>query len=192
MERQLYQLMRLTDDLLDVARITSDKIDLRRQRMDLRLALQSAVETTQPLIDAAGHLLSIDLPRDAIWVDADSARMTQAFANLLNNAVKYTERGGRIAIRASVENVQATVTVSDTGIGIAPAALPRIFDMFVQSDNSADRPREGLGIGLTLAKRLIELHAGTIEATSDGPGRGTTFVTRLPLAMALTAAAPPC
>jgi PAS domain S-box-containing protein len=181
MERQVYQLVRLTDDLLDVSRITRDKIDLRRQRMDLRLALQSAVETTQPLIDVAGHILSIEMPRDPVWVNADSARMTQAFANLLNNAVKYTDHGGRITIRAWVEGAQAVVSVTDTGIGITPAVLPHIFDMFMRSDDSPDRVREGLGIGLTLAKRLIELHGGTIEATSEGAGRGTTFVTRLPM-----------
>jgi signal transduction histidine kinase len=190
MERQVYQLVRLTDDLLDVSRITRDQIDLRRDRIDLRLALQSAVETTQPLSDVAGHLLSIELPREPIWVDADSARMTQAFANLLNNAVKYTDRGGRITVSASVENAQAIVTVTDTGIGIAEDVLPRIFDMFMRSDNSPDRVREGLGIGLTLAKRLIELHEGTIEAMSDGPGRGTRFVTRLPLTTPTTETPP--
>ena len=190
MERQVYQLVRLTDDLLDVSRITRDQIDLRRERIDLRLALQSAVETTQPLIDVAGHVLSIELPRDPIWVDADSARMTQAFANLLNNAVKYTDRGGRITVGASVENAQAIVTVTDTGIGIAEDVLPHIFDMFMRSDDSPDRVREGLGIGLTLAKRLIELHEGTIEAMSDGPGRGTTFVTRLPLTPPMTETPP--
>ena len=190
MERQVYQLVRLTDDLLDVSRITRDQIDLRRERIDLRVALQSAVETTQPLIDVAGHLLSIELPRDPIWVDADSARMTQAFANLLGNAVKYTDRGGRITVRASVESAQAVITVTDTGIGIAEDVLPRIFDMFMRSDDSPDRVREGLGIGLTLAKRLIELHGGTIEAMSDGPGRGTTFVTRLPLTTPLTETPP--
>jgi signal transduction histidine kinase len=189
MERQVYQLVRLTDDLLDVSRITRDQIDLRRERIDLRLTLQSAVETTQPLIDVAGHLLSIELPRDPIWVDADSARMTQAFANLLNNAVKYTDRGGRIIVRASAENAQATVSVTDTGIGIAQDVLPRIFDMFMRSDDST-RVREGLGIGLTLAKRLIELHEGTIEAISGGPGRGTTLVARLPLAPSMAETPP--
>ena len=187
-ERQVYQLVRLTDDLLDVSRITRDQIDLRRERIDLRLALQSAVETSQPLIDVAGHILAFEMPRDPIWVHADAARMTQAFANLLNNAVKYTDRGGRITIHTSVDGAQATVSVTDTGIGIAPDVLPRIFDMFTRSDGSTNRIREGLGIGLTLAKRLIELHEGTIEATSDGPGRGTTFVTRLPMAAPMTEA----
>lgn len=190
MERQVYQLVRLTDDLLDVSRITRDQIDLRRERIDLRLALQSAVETTQPLVDVAGHILTFEMPPDPIWVNADAARLTQAFANLLNNAVKYTDRGGRITIHTSVEGAQAIVRVTDTGIGIAEDVLPRIFDMFMRSDDSTHRVREGLGIGLTLAKRLIELHEGTIEATSDGPGRGTTFVTRLPVAAPMTDTSP--
>ncbi len=186
----MHQLVRLTDDLLDVSRITRDQIDLRREQIDLRLALQSAVETTQPLVDVAGHTLTFEMPRDPIWVDADAARMTQAFANLLNNAVKYTDRGGRITIHTSVDGARASVSVTDTGIGIAPAALPRIFDMFIRSVDSTHRVREGLGIGLTLAKRLIELHGGTIEARSDGPGRGTTFVTHLPLSVPMTEAPP--
>jgi PAS domain S-box-containing protein len=190
MERQVYQLARLTDDLLDVSRITRDQIDLRRERIDLRLTLQSAVETTQPLADVAGHSLTFEMPRDQIWVNADAARLTQAFVNLLNNAVKYTDRGGRIAIHTSVDGAEAIVRVTDTGIGIAEDVLPRIFDMFMRSDDSTHRVREGLGIGLTLAKRLIELHEGTIEATSDGPGRGTTFVTRLPVAAPMTDTSP--
>ena len=190
MERQVYQLVRLTDDLLDVSRITRDQIDLRRERIDLRLALQSAVETTQPLVDVAGHILTFEMRPDPIWVNADAARLTQAFANLLNNAVKYTDRGGRITIHTSVDGAQAIVRVTDTGIGIAEDVLPRIFDMFMRSDDSTHRVREGLGIGLTLAKRLIELHGGTIEATSDGPGRGTTFVTRLPVAAPMTDTSP--
>ena len=180
MERQLYQLTRLTDDLLDVSRITHNKIELRRQRIDLRLVVQSAIETTKPLIDVAGHLLRVDVPREPIWMEVDFTRMAQAISNLLNNAVKYTERGGRITVRVTVEGPRILVSISDTGIGIAPAALPRVFDMFLLNEESMDRPREGLGIGLTLAKRLIELHDGTIDATSDGPGLGSTFLVRLP------------
>jgi signal transduction histidine kinase len=185
MERQLYQLTRLTDDLLDVSRITHNKIELRRQRIDLRLVLQSAIETSKPLVDVAGHLLRVEVPRDPIWVEVDFTRMAQAFANLLNNAVKYTDRGGRIGVSVLVQGPQIVVSFSDTGIGIAPAALPHIFDMFLLTDESLDRPREGLGIGLTLAKRLIELHDGTIEAMSGGPGQGSTFVIRLPAAAEL-------
>jgi PAS domain S-box-containing protein len=180
MERQLYQLTRLTDDLLDVSRITHNKIELRRQRIDLRLVVQSAIETTKPLIDVAGHLLRVDVPREPIWMEVDFTRMAQAISNLLNNAVKYTERGGRITVKVTVEGPQILVSISDTGVGIGPDALPRVFDMFLLNEESMDRPREGLGIGLTLAKRLIELHDGTIDATSDGPGHGSTFLVRLP------------
>ena len=120
------------------------------------------------------------MPRDPIWVEVDFTRMAQAFANLLSNAVKYTDRGGRIGVSAVVDGPQIVVSLSDTGIGIAPSALPHIFDMFLMNEASLDRPREGLGIGLTLAKRLIELHDGTIDAASGGPGQGSTFLIRLP------------
>ncbi len=180
MERQLHQLVRLTDDLLDVSRITRNRIELRRERIDLRTALTDAVDATQPLIDAAGHTLDLQLPSTPLWAYADVTRLAQAFGNLLNNAAKYTNRGGRIALRASVLDGHVTVTVTDTGIGIPPDLLPRIFDMFMQGEHSADRSRGGLGIGLSLAKRLIELHGGSIEVRSSN--QGTTFIARLPLA----------
>jgi signal transduction histidine kinase/ActR/RegA family two-component response regulator len=183
MERQLHQLVRLTDDLLDVSRITRNRLELRRERIDLRSAVQSAIETTQPLIDAAAHVLKITAPTSPVWVHADFTRLAQAFANLLNNAVKYTERGGQISIGISSEGDLATLTVRDSGVGMSETTLPHIFDMFRQSDESLDRARGGLGIGLTLAKRLIELHGGTIHAHSEGPGRGSTFVMQLPLAV---------
>jgi signal transduction histidine kinase len=190
MERQLHQLVRLTDDLLDVSRITRNRIELRRERVDLRGALHSAIETTQPLLDAAGHQLDVQLPDRPLWVFADLTRLSQAFANLLNNAAKYTDRGGRVSLRATVLDSHVTVTVTDTGIGIPPDLLPRIFDMFMQVDHTSDRGRSGLGIGLTLARRLIELHGGTIEVRSGGGG--TTFVARLPLTLvAGTVAADP-
>ena len=182
MERQLHQLVRLTDDLLDVSRITRDRLELRRERLDLRSAVQSAIETTQPLIDAAAHVLKINAPTSPIWVHADFTRLAQAFANLLNNAVKYTERGGQISIGLGSEADAATVTVRDSGIGMSRDTMAHIFDMFRQSDESLDRARGGLGIGLTLAKRLVELHGGTIEAHSEGPGLGSSFLIRLPLA----------
>jgi signal transduction histidine kinase len=192
MQRQLQQLVRLTDDLLDVSRITRNRLDLRRQRIDLRAAVHSAIETTQPLIDAAAHRLICKLPDEPLWVDADLTRIAQAFANLLNNAVKYTDRGGRITVRAVEDQDMAVVLVRDTGVGISAQALPRIFDMFAQLDESIDRAEGGLGIGLTLARRLIELHGGTIEASSAGAGRGSTFVVRLPLSVAAAdVAAPP-
>ena len=180
MERQLHQLVRLTDDLLDVSRITRNRIELRRDRIDIREALSSAIEATHPLIDAAGHVLDVAMPSEPVWVYADLTRLSQAFANLLNNAAKYTDRGGVIGIHANVDEDKATVAVSDTGIGIPADLLPRIFDMFMQADYKAERARGGLGIGLSLAKQLIELHGGTIEVQS-GP-KGTTFVTQLPLA----------
>ena len=182
MGRQLHQLVRLTDDLLDVSRITTDRLELRCDHIDLRAVLHSAIETTQPLLDAAGHVLTVDLPQEPLWVDADFTRVAQAFANLLNNAVKYTDRGGRIGVAARRERDQVVATVTDTGIGIESQQMPRIFDMFRQVHRSSGRAQTGLGIGLTLAKRLVELHDGEIEARSEGPGHGTTFVVRLPLA----------
>ncbi len=182
MERQLFHLVRLTDDLLDVSRITRNKIDLRRERIDLRLVLKSAIETTQPLITVAGQLLTVDIPREAIWVYVDFTRLAQAVSNLMNNAVKYTPRGGRITLRAAEEGDAVVISVSDTGVGIAPSALPNIFDMFMQGEDPAGQPRDGLGIGLTLAKRLIELHDGRIHAASEGTGTGAMFVIRLPRA----------
>ena len=180
MERQLFHLVRLTDDLLDVSRITRNKIDLRRERIDLRLVLQSAIETTQPLIAVAGQILTVDIPREPVWVYVDFTRLAQAISNLLNNAVKYTPRGGRITLRAAVDEGDVVVSVSDTGVGIAPSALAHIFEMFMQADEPTGQPRDGLGIGLTLAKRLIELHDGRIQAKSEGPGTGATFTIRLP------------
>ena len=182
MERQLFQLVRLTDDLLDVSRITRNQIELRRDRIDLRLVLQSAVESTQPLIAVAGQVLTVELPRDPVWAYVDFTRLAQAVSNLMNNAVKFTPRGGRIILRAAVAGDSIMVSVSDTGIGIEPSALPGLFDMFMRNEaTGGDHPRDGLGIGLTLAKRLIELHEGSIEAMSDGPGTGATFIIKLPL-----------
>ena len=184
MERQVKQLVRLTDDLLDVSRITRNRIELRRERLDLRTAIRSALETIEPLSDAAGHVVTVDLPDEPLWVYADLTRLAQAFANLLNNAVKYTDRGGRITLTASARNSEAIVHLTDTGIGIAPADLPSVFDMFVQIEPTHSRARSGLGIGLALARRLIELHGGHIEAQSQGEGKGTTFVVRLPMVAA--------
>jgi len=181
MERQVRQLVRLTDDLLDVSRIARNRIELRRERFDLRAAIRSALETIEPLSQAAGHVVSVDLPPEPLWVDGDVARLAQALANVLDNAVKYSDRGARIAVRACAEDREVAVSVADTGIGIDPAALPSIFEMFVQIGTTASRARSGLGIGLALAKRLVELHDGRIEARSEGAGTGTTFLIRLPM-----------
>jgi PAS domain S-box-containing protein len=181
MERQLAHLVRLTDDLLDVSRITQNKVELRRERVDLCAALHSAVETTWPSIDSHDHTLRMDLPSQPVWVEADATRLAQVFSNLLSNAARYTPRGGRILVTAAVQADEATVVVADTGVGIPPDLLPRIFDMFTQLPADRDRTHRGLGIGLTLAKRLVELHHGSIEARSDGPGRGSQFIVRLPV-----------
>jgi signal transduction histidine kinase len=184
MERQLIQLVRITDDLLDVARITHNKVELRCKRIDVRAVLLSVVEAARPTVESQGQDLTLSLPDMPIWADADFTRLSQVFSNLLSNAVRYTERGGRISIVATADRTVATVTVTDTGIGIPSAMLPRIFDMFTQLQAFRDRVQGGLGIGLTLAKRLAELHGGTIEAYSEGPGRGSRFVVRLPVAQA--------
>jgi signal transduction histidine kinase/CheY-like chemotaxis protein len=181
MERQVLHLVRITDDLLDVARITQNKVELRRERLDLRSVLQSAIDAIRPSAEAQSLALSVTLPDEALWADADHTRLTQAFSNLLNNAVKYTEPGGRIRVEAHASGFEATIVVEDTGVGIPAAMLGRIFDMFTQLQAYRDRTQGGLGIGLTLAKRLVELHGGTIEAASEGPGKGSRFVIRLPL-----------
>ena len=183
----MHHLVRITDDLLDVSRITQNKVELRRERIDVRTVLHSAIEATRPLIDAHTHTITLDLPKQPIRVDADFTRLAQAFSNLLNNAAKYTEPGGQIRVMASATNTVATVTVADTGVGIPAEMLPRIFDMFTQLQAHRDRTYGGLGIGLTLAKRLVELHGGTIAATSEGPGHGSTFTVRLPVAGAVEA-----
>jgi PAS domain S-box-containing protein len=181
MERQMLHLVRITDDLLDVARITQDKVQLRRERIDLRAVLQGAIEATRPVIDAQAHTLTVQLPEGPIWADVDFTRIAQALSNVLSNAAKYTEPGGQIGVAASADAGSATITVSDTGIGIPPVQLPRIFDMFTQLQAHRDRTYGGLGIGLTLSRRLVQLHGGTIEASSEGPGRGSQFTIRLPL-----------
>lgn len=182
MERQLSQMVRLVDDLLDVSRISRGTISLRKSRIELADVLRSAVETSHPLIQAAGHELTLAVPPEPILVDADETRLSQVFSNLLNNAAKFTDRGGKIQLQARVEGGQAVVSVRDDGIGIPAPMLSRVFDMFTQVDGSLAKSRGGLGIGLHLARRLVELHGGTIEAKSAGRGTGTEIVVRLPVA----------
>ena len=179
MERQLAQMVRLADDLLDVSRITQGKLPLHRQRVDLGTVLRSAVETSGPLIDASGHLLELRIPDVPVFVHGDTTRLAQVFANLLNNAAKYTPPGGRIEVAATECDDRAVVTVRDNGIGIAPAMLPRVFEMFTQlrPNDSADG---GLGLGLTIVERLVHMHDGTVEAHSKGEGQGSEFVVKLP------------
>jgi PAS domain S-box-containing protein len=181
MERQLGHMVRLIDDLLDISRISRNKMDLRRSRVQLAEVVRSAVETARPFIDAAGHRLEISLPAESVVLDADLTRLAQVFSNLLTNSAKYTERGGRIRVSAERHDGSVLVAVQDDGIGIPPAALPTLFDMFSQVDRSIERSRGGLGIGLALVKGLVEMHGGTVSAASDGPGRGSTFTVRLPM-----------
>ncbi|HEX6414058.1 MAG TPA: PAS domain-containing protein [Burkholderiales bacterium] len=179
MERQLTQLIRLVDDLLEVSRISRGKVELRRAAVDLAGVVASAVETSRPAIDAARHRLEIRLPPAPLQIEGDFVRLSQVVANLLNNAAKDTDPGGRIALSVQREGAEAEIRVQDNGVGLAPELLPRVFDMFAQADRA--RAAGGLGIGLALAKMLVELHGGRIEARSDGPGRGSEFAVRLPL-----------
>jgi PAS domain S-box-containing protein len=181
MERQLTHMVRLVDDLLDLSRITRDKIELRKERVELATVVQSAIETSRPLIEAAGHELTITLPPEPIHLEADLTRLAQVFSNLLNNAVKYTEPGGHIWVTAERHGGEVVVKVGDTGRGMPAEMLPNIFGMFTQVDRSLERSQGGLGIGLTLVKRLVEMHGGSVQAFSEGLGHGSEFTVRLPL-----------
>ena len=178
MERQTRHLVRLVDDLLEVSRIRTGKLELRRERVELAAVLASAIEASRPLIDAAGHALRVALPQEAIVLDADPVRLAQVLANLLNNAAKYTGQNGVIEVTVHRSVGEVRVSVRDNGTGIEREMLARVFELFVQA--GPDRLQGGLGIGLTLARRLVELHGGTLEARSDGPGRGAEFVVCLP------------
>jgi signal transduction histidine kinase len=182
MERQLRHLVRMVDDLLDISRITLGKVELKKERVDFRTVLGSALETTRPLIEAANHELAVRLPADALPLDADPTRLAQILANLLNNAAKYTPSGGRIQLTAEVEGPLLVVRVCDTGIGIPADMLPRVFEMFTQVGRSIDHSQGGLGIGLTLVRRLLEMHGGSVDAESAGTHQGSTFIVKLPLA----------
>ncbi|MFL5328018.1 MAG: MASE1 domain-containing protein [Gemmataceae bacterium] len=180
MERQLQQLVRLVDDLLDVNRINRDKLELRKERVDLIKVIEQSAEACRSLSQESDVPVTLDLPRSRIEVDADPVRLTQVFNNLLHNACKYTPRGGSIRIVAEQQGRVVLVSMKDTGIGLAPEMLPRIFELFMQIEHSMERTHGGLGIGLSLVKRLVEMHHGTIEVRSEGPGRGTEFIVRLP------------
>jgi PAS domain S-box-containing protein len=190
MGRQVEQLVQLVDDLLDVARVVHDRIALRRQRVALAAVLARAVETARPAIDAARHALTVTVPPGPVWLEADEVRLVQVVGNLLHNAAKYTEPGGRIDLTAAREGDEAVVRVRDTGIGIRPDMLGRVFDLFVQSERATDRAQGGLGIGLTLVRKLVELHGGRVHASSEGPGTGSEFVVRLPALPASVTAKP--
>ena len=180
-ERQLGQMVRLVDDLLDWNRITHDRLELRRSEVELSSVIQQAVEVARPLIDAAGHHLTVELPQEPIYLNADRTRLAQVFGNLLNNSSKYTRPEGAISLRAERTGDEVVVTVKDNGAGIPRDKLNSIFDMFMQVDRSDERSQGGLGIGLTLVKRLVQMHGGSIEPRSDGEGMGSEFVVRLPV-----------
>jgi signal transduction histidine kinase len=181
MERQLQQVTRLVDDLLDLSRIRSGKIRLRIERIDLIEVVHEAVHVSQPLIEQLSHTLSVTVPAEPLYVNADSARLVQSLANLLNNAAKYTHEGGRIELLAETADGCAQICVRDTGVGIPAELLPKIFDRFMQVDDTRDRSQGGLGIGLSLVRHISHLHKGTVEAFSEGVGKGSEFRMRLPL-----------
>jgi PAS domain S-box-containing protein len=180
-DRQVKIMVRLIDDLLDVSRISRNQLDLRKQRIELARVVETAVESSRPLIEQCGHELTISLPPEPIHLDADPIRLAQVFSNLLNNAAKYTKLRGHIWLTAERQGSDAVVSVRDNGIGIPGDMLSRIFDMFTQVDRSLERSQSGLGIGLTLVRRLVEMHDGTIEARSNGVGEGSEFVVRVPV-----------
>lgn len=181
MERQVGNLRRLVDDLMEVSRITRDKIELRREWVELDSVLRTAVESSQPLIDASQHRLIVEMPAEPVVLQADPLRLAQVFANLLNNAAKFTDPGGHIRLTVQANDGSAVVSVRDSGIGIHPDMLSRIFELFAQADQNFNRTQGGLGIGLMLVRRLVELHGGTVTVTSPGHNLGSEFVVRIPL-----------
>ena len=181
LHRQVQHMVRLIDDLLDLSRITRNKLELRRDRVDLSAVIEDAAETVRPILEARGHDFRMRLAPGPVLVHADRTRLAQVFSNLLNNAAKFTDRGGLIRITSERTDDHVVVHVKDNGIGIAPAMQPRVFDMFVQADRSLERTQSGLGIGLTLVKRVVEMHGGTVAVQSEGQGHGSDFSVRLPI-----------
>jgi signal transduction histidine kinase len=189
-DRQVHGMARLIDDLMDISRINQGRIELRRKTVALDAILADAVETIQPQIDGSGHKLTVLQPPAKLLVDADRARMAQAFMNLLSNAAKYTDPGGQIELRVVSEGGMAAVSVRDNGMGIAPHRLDEVFEMFSQEEPALARSRGGLGIGLALTRRLVQMHGGTVAARSEGPGKGSEFLVRIPILGAQAQAAP--
>jgi CheY-like chemotaxis protein/anti-sigma regulatory factor (Ser/Thr protein kinase) len=179
-ERQVAHLTHIVDDLLDVSRITRGKIDLRKEILPFNDAVRHALDSCQSLLTARGHAVEVRLSPEELWIEGDPTRLHQVILNLISNAAKYTPVGGRIAITVEREGRDVALRVRDNGIGIAPTLLPRVFDLFTQGDRSLDRTAGGLGIGLTVVKRMIEMHGGSVEARSEGLGHGSEFVIRLP------------
>ncbi|HEX8786444.1 MAG TPA: ATP-binding protein, partial [Telluria sp.] len=180
MDRQLGHMVHLIDDLLDVSRISRGMITLKPERVELSAVLDSAIETSRPLINAANHKFTVTMPGNIVWLDADVTRVVQIISNLLNNAAKYTPPGGRIDLVAELVDGEAVIRIIDSGIGVPPAMLPKIFDLFTQVDGAAERSQGGLGVGLALSRRLAEMHGGCIEAESPGEPGGSVFTLRLP------------
>ncbi|MGN6525631.1 MAG: ATP-binding protein [Burkholderiaceae bacterium] len=180
MDRQMNVMVRLIDDLLDIARISSGKVTLRRQRLDLRKVIEAAAEAAMPAIAAAGHRLRVSMPEAPVPMLGDTTRLAQVVGNLLNNATKYTARGGELSVTLAAEAGDATITVRDNGAGLPPEVLEHVFDRFAQVNRTLDRAQGGLGIGLSLVRQLVEMHGGSVGASSDGVDRGSTFTVRLP------------
>jgi CheY-like chemotaxis protein/two-component sensor histidine kinase len=180
-DRQVQQLVRLVDDLLDISRITRGKISLQAEPVDMGTVIARAVETSRPQIDARRHDLTVTLPAEPLLLEADPLRLAQVLGNLLDNAAKYTDDGGRIWLTATKEGKEAVLRVRDTGVGIPAEMLSSVFELFTQVEKSLDRAQGGLGIGLTLVRRLVEMHGGRVQVQSDGPNQGTEFTVRLPL-----------
>ena len=191
LDRQVETMSRLVDDLMDVTRISRGKVELYKENVELRRVVDRAVGSSRTLIEGRGHALSVQLPPDSLPVAADPMRLEQILCNLLQNAAKYTEPGGRISLVAERSNGEVTIRVRDSGVGIEPEMLPRIFDLFTQIEDRRSRAQGGLGIGLSLVRSLVELHGGSISARSDGPGRGSEFVVRLPAVNSPPASPPP-
>ena len=182
MEVQAHHLSRLIEDLLDVARIDQGKISLQRERVNLHSIIESAVDTSRPKIDAGAHDLTVALPAQPVWLEGDFTRLSQVISNLLTNAAKYTPPQGRIRLSAEIDDDEVRIDIADNGVGVPQEIQGRIFELFTQSKGPDDRSREGLGIGLALVKQLVEMHEGAIELASDGPGQGSCFTLRFPLA----------
>jgi signal transduction histidine kinase len=179
-ERQVRRMTQLVEDLSDVSRITHGRLHLQRERIDLRVVVSNAIETLEADINERNHRLATALPDAPVWLQADPWRLEQAFVNLLSNASRYTHSGGELAVGVHTQEGQAVVRIRDSGIGIAPDALPHIFDLFRQADDAAQRSRSGLGIGLALVRNFVGLHGGSVTAASAGIGQGSEFTVRLP------------
>ena len=187
LERQVRQMVRLVDDLLDVSRVTTGKLRLNPETITLQDVIDAALDISRPLIEKGRLELKVQMPSDPIELQGDRVRLAQVFSNLLNNAAKYTEPGGRVFVTAVRKNDHVTISVRDTGVGIAPDVLPRVFELFTQVDRSLNRSQGGLGVGLALVRRFVELHGGTVAARSGGTGKGAEFTIELPLTQHLEA-----